>query len=231
MDAISFMYAGRSLYVGNLWPHNHHKRLFFGDYRTHFYTIQSLGRNRVDLSIGTFAHESGHMLCRFPDLYDYGERDGDFEESSGLGQYCLNDVGRLDTWSITMEYQSQDQISKGQSTPGITIPDEDVGGKQSPIVIEDKGRVKGLSVEVDISHTYVGDVQIELISSSGQRALLHSSNGDSSMNLKETYSEASTASLRALVGEEVNGEWLLHVRDLVPLDEGILNRWAITIRR
>jgi len=33
------------------------------------------------------------MLCRFPDLYDYGKRDGDFEKSSGLGRYCLMSSG------------------------------------------------------------------------------------------------------------------------------------------
>jgi subtilisin-like proprotein convertase family protein len=47
----------------------------------------------VDLSIGTFAHETGHLLCRFPDLYDYGKEDGDFEKSAGVGVYCLMGSG------------------------------------------------------------------------------------------------------------------------------------------
>lgn len=33
------------------------------------------------------------MLCRFPDLYDYGEHDGDFESSAGMGRYCLMSSG------------------------------------------------------------------------------------------------------------------------------------------
>ncbi len=39
------------------------------------------------LSLGTFCHENGHMLCDYPDLYDYGN------ESSGVGAYCLMCTG------------------------------------------------------------------------------------------------------------------------------------------
>jgi M6 family metalloprotease-like protein len=94
VDAINLMYAGRTLYEGELWPHNSVRRITYpGGIRTHFYQVSSMGRSTVDLSIGTFAHESGHLLCRFPDLYDYGERDGDFEKSAGIGVYCLMGSG------------------------------------------------------------------------------------------------------------------------------------------
>ncbi len=36
-----------------------------------------------ELTLGTFCHENGHMLCDYPDLYDYGY------ESSGVGAFCL----------------------------------------------------------------------------------------------------------------------------------------------
>jgi len=94
VDALSFMYAGLTLYHMPFWPHNSvYQRTFPDGMRTYFYTITSMGRSRVDLSIGTFCHEAGHLLCRFPDLYDYGERDGDFENSSGLGRYCVMSSG------------------------------------------------------------------------------------------------------------------------------------------
>lgn len=101
IDAISIVYAGRTEYVGDLWPHNHFiLNQDFEGYRPFFYTIQSGGRLPQDATIGTFCHESGHMLCRFPDLYDYGNRDNDSLRSAGLGAYCLmssgnhNDGGR-----------------------------------------------------------------------------------------------------------------------------------------
>ncbi len=44
------------------------------------YQITNIGSNP---SIGTFCHENGHLLCNFPDLYDYGS------ESRAIGNYCL----------------------------------------------------------------------------------------------------------------------------------------------
>lgn len=93
VDAVNFVYAGRTLPAGELWPHN-----WSMDYRGGYsqngvkvdlYTIQSVGMNPQDLKIGTFCHEAGHLICRFPDLYDYGNRDGDSDPSAGLGKYCL----------------------------------------------------------------------------------------------------------------------------------------------
>ena len=93
IDALSFMYAGSTLYEGWLWPHNFYMDWEHGGYRADLYMITSQGLSSSDLRIGTFCHESGHMLCRFPDLYDYGKRDGDFERSAGMGTYCLMSSG------------------------------------------------------------------------------------------------------------------------------------------
>ena len=100
VDALNIMYAGQTQYRGELWPHNWHIDLQFGQMRTDLYLLTSLGRTSADLTIGTFCHENGHLLCRFPDMYDYGERDGDSIKSAGIGSYCLmgsgnhNDNGR-----------------------------------------------------------------------------------------------------------------------------------------
>ena len=93
VDAMSFLYAGQTQYQGVLWPHNHFLELDYNGIKTYFYMLSSMGKSKEDLSIGTFCHECGHMLCRWPDLYDYGNRDGDFEKSAGLGAFCLMSAG------------------------------------------------------------------------------------------------------------------------------------------
>ena len=95
IDAINILYAGPSLFVknSNLWPHNSTINLQFGTVRTNLYLLTSLGRDPSELTIGTFCHENGHLLCRFPDMYDYGERDGDGLPSQGIGEYCLMGSG------------------------------------------------------------------------------------------------------------------------------------------
>lgn len=95
VDALSILYAGQTQYLDNLWPHNSYLELRFGAMRTYFYLITSLGRSSSELTIGTFCHETGHLLPRFPDLYDYGQRgwEGDTLESEGMGSYCLMGSG------------------------------------------------------------------------------------------------------------------------------------------
>lgn len=93
LDAVSFLYAGSVVYKDWLWPHNFSLSWSSNGYRSDLYQISALGSSADELVIGTFCHESGHMLCRFPDLYDYGKRDGDFGLSAGLGDYCLMSAG------------------------------------------------------------------------------------------------------------------------------------------
>ena len=93
VDALNILYAGQSLYQGELWPHNSYIELRHGNMRTELYLLTGLGRNPSELSIGTFCHENGHLLCRFPDMYDYGKRDNDAIDSAGIGYYCLMGAG------------------------------------------------------------------------------------------------------------------------------------------
>lgn len=380
VDAVSFMYAGRTVYEGELWPHNFVLNLNYNGIKVRYYTIQSLGRTRVDLSIGTFCHESGHLLCRFPDLYDYGTRDGDFEKSSGMGYYCLMSAGNhlnngrtpasicaylrdlvgwcdrkislnspgvyevkqanygtlmkyethraneyfiienrtqqgLDTYlpdsglaiyhcdtlgsnewqggtrdrhyqcgllqadghldlennrnrgdsgdlfsrvdEIALSYTTTPStrawdgsdsglavseisepaevirlkigtpnIVRREVTADLLIPDNQPEGVGSAIAISQAGQVKTLKVSVDITHTYISDLQVELQSPSGQKVMLHDRLGGSQRDLQQTYSSNSTSALK---DQSIEGDWILNVRDLASRDIGRLNRWSIEI--
>lgn len=90
--ALNVFYAGEIVnnWAEGLWPHSwalaapyeaaHGKR--FADYQ-----ITNMGSQ---LTLRTFCHENGHMICDFPDLYDYGY------ESTGIGHYCLMCFGGAD---------------------------------------------------------------------------------------------------------------------------------------
>lgn len=101
VDAMNFLYAGQTQYIGELWPHNYFMELERDGMKTYFYMLSSMGRSIEDMSIGTFCHENGHMLCRWPDLYDYGSRDDDSMKSSGLGYYCLMSAGNHNDYGHT----------------------------------------------------------------------------------------------------------------------------------
>ena len=55
------------------------------------YQLSDLGSSP---GIGTFCHEVGHMVCGFPDLYDYGF------ESMGAGDWCLMSTGSFFTQPV-----------------------------------------------------------------------------------------------------------------------------------
>jgi M6 family metalloprotease-like protein len=90
-DAKNYVYALNVFYAGpctnnwaeGLWPHSWHLNSPFDlgkGKKIYDYQITDMGN---ELSIATFCHENGHMICDFPDLYDYGY------ESCGIGAYCL----------------------------------------------------------------------------------------------------------------------------------------------
>jgi M6 family metalloprotease-like protein len=87
--ATNVFYAGKLVnnWSMGLWPHSFHLDNPFElapGKRAFDYQITNMAG---ELSLGTFCHENGHMLCDFPDLYDYGY------ESAGVGAYCLMCAG------------------------------------------------------------------------------------------------------------------------------------------
>jgi subtilisin-like proprotein convertase family protein len=84
-------------------------------------------------------------------------------------------------------------------------------------------------VSVDIEHTYIGDLEVDLIAPSGRHVRLHDNVGRSSDDIRRSYDFDTTPALRALEHESIQGEWKLAVRDLARRDVGTLKNWSIKI--
>ena len=385
-DSEGYIYAINAFYAGaavnewrkGLWAHSSSLMSPFdvgGGRRFKDYQITDMGD---ELTLGTFCHENGHMICDFPDLYDYG-----FSgiQSSGVGHYCLMAFGGPDdknpvhvcaylkykagwadkvtsladeihvakagvneffkiaknsleyyiiearnqenrdkslpsaglaVWHVDElgdnEYEdmtayrhfecsllqadnkfdlergvnagnSKDLFNKkngsrlGESTkphskwwdgtpsgleiteigdegneiafkfgtkgsanalkktssPAMFIPDNNLTGIKDKIVFQEDARVLSLKVDVDISHTYVGDLIVTLISPSGAQAIIHDKKGESEDDLKVTFDISSTPSLGNLIGQPIKGEWTLLVQDVSAIDKGTLNSWGLEI--
>ena len=109
------------------------------------------------------------------------------------------------------------------------IPDNDQTGIKDKIVFEENVLVSSLKVDVDISHTYIGDLIVTLISPFGTQAVIHDKKGGSEDDLKGTFDISSTPSLGNLLGQPVKGEWTLEVKDVSAIDKGTLNSWGLEI--
>lgn len=83
--ALNVFYAGARVnnWSEGLWPHAWVLASPYdigGGRAFNDYQITNMGSS---LALRTFCHENGHMVCDFPDLYDYGS------DSMGIGHFCL----------------------------------------------------------------------------------------------------------------------------------------------
>ncbi|MFW6369548.1 MAG: proprotein convertase P-domain-containing protein [Myxococcota bacterium] len=102
------------------------------------------------------------------------------------------------------------------------IPDDDEEGIVSPIFVYDNGTIVSVSLGVDITHTWRGDLVVKLIQDDVE-VLLHDRTGSSEDDLNETFE------IDELDGTDMEGIWELHVSDLAGQDTGQLNSWWVEI--
>lgn len=143
---------------------------------------------------------------------------------------AARDVGRLNRWSIEIGYETAEQDILQRVSPNLEIPDKDADGVESTIAISTPGTVQAIAVEVAIQHTYIGDLLVDLVAPSGQTVTLHNMVGSSQDNLHQTFDQTSVPALETLVGQSLQGDWTLRVKDLQRLDTGRLEKWALHIK-
>jgi subtilisin-like proprotein convertase family protein len=139
------------------------------------------------------------------------------------------DVGTLRSWSLEIDLEEAAQSVHGEATPAVAIPDNDPSGVSSSIDIAQSGTVQGIQVSVDITHTFIGDLRVELVAPSGQQVLLHNQFGGGQDNLIKTYDSITNPALAALTGQPIQGSWVLRVADMLGQDIGKFNRWSVEL--
>ncbi|MEU2395622.1 S8 family peptidase [Streptomyces sp. NPDC007369] len=77
-----------------------------------------------------------------------------------------------------------------------------------------------LGVSVDIKHTYIGDLKVDLVAPDGSVYTLHNRGGGSADNILQTYSVNASS-------EAANGVWKLRVNDNANIDTGKIDSWAL----
>ncbi len=102
----------------------------------------------------------------------------------------------------------------------MAIPDNDASGAQSTISVPDRIEFIALTVEVELEHTYIGDLVLEL-SHGGRTVTLQSREGGSQQNLLKSFSPIGFGGLNA------QGDWVLKVTDQAARDEGSIKRWTV----
>ncbi|AMW13581.1 protease [Streptomyces qaidamensis] len=108
------------------------------------------------------------------------------------------------------------------STTAVAIPDAGAA-IESPISVTGRSgnAPSALQVGVDITHTYRGDLVIDLVAPDGSAYRLKAAASDSADNVNTTYTVNASS-------EVANGTWKLRVQDTAAQDTGTLNGWKLT---
>jgi M6 family metalloprotease-like protein len=99
-----------------LWP---------GGPSVNIYQLSPIGQK---LELHTFCHENGHMLCDFPDLYDYN-----YDAYGGAGCFCLMGYGTTDNnppqvcaylklaagWATAVDFEPDSSLLASLSASGL----------------------------------------------------------------------------------------------------------------
>ncbi|MFE5596514.1 proprotein convertase P-domain-containing protein, partial [Streptomyces sp. NPDC056549] len=78
-----------------------------------------------------------------------------------------------------------------------------------------------LKVGVDIVHTYIGDLVVDLIAPDGSVYSLSNRAGGSTDNINQTYTVNASS-------EVANGAWKLRVQDKASVDTGYISGFKLT---
>jgi subtilisin-like proprotein convertase family protein len=137
------------------------------------------------------------------------------------------DVGILDRWELELGVSAEPLLVEDSTSE--RIPDQDPAGITRRLKLPGGYKIGDIAVSIDITHSWIGDLRVTLITPNETAIRLHDRAGGRADNLERTWQSQDFAPLRSLRGQDTGGTWQLHVADLVRRDEGKLNRWKIEI--
>ena len=158
----------------------------------------------------------------------------------GNNESCLLNVLSAGTYQVLIYgYDSYSDVKleanhngsdAGNSVPlsysnneSVAIPDYNPWGINSEIDVLRSGQSGVVNVELDITHSYVGDLLVTLVAPSGDYVVLHDNENGRSTAIRERYQVNFSDT-------ESQGVWRLNVVDSERQDVGKLNYWSLTFK-
>lgn len=147
---------------------------------------------------------------------------------SGNAETCTFPTPSVGTWHVRVKaFSSYSGVSlTGSHFLTYSNPTDfairDHSTVESPIAVSGRsGNASSSSrVAVDIKHTWIGDLKVDLIAPDGSVYVLHNRTGSSTQNINTTY----TVNLSS---EALNGTWRLRVNDNATGDTGFIDSWSV----
>jgi subtilisin-like proprotein convertase family protein len=178
-------------------------------------------------------------------------------DASGNTSTCTAVVNVFDITAPVITCGPEPTVSETASdSPGLAIPDNDPAGVSSTISITDDVTIDDLNIDLDITHTWVGDINVTITSPMGTSVMIVDRIGGtgggvgcSGDDILATLDDAAALPiegqcgsgvpsidgtfspnnpLAAFNGESTLGDWTITISDNAGGDTGTLNAWGIT---
>jgi len=128
------------------------------------------------------------------------------------------DSGTLVDWSLDLE------LANSKKTEIFVT---DISTLHSNQECHQGGRIVDIDCHVNIEHSHIGDLQVELVSPSGKSTVLHNKTGGSENNLIKSFDKGD---LKNFLGDTAKGKWSLKVNDQMKGDNGRLVKWGVKFK-
>ncbi len=115
----------------------------------------------------------------------------------------------------------------------VAIPDNDPVGVTTTVDVTAPGTIAEVTLTIDLRHTWIGDLVVELTSPTGTVVRLHDRSGSSADDIVGTWDTTLTVdgpgSLADFLGETAVGTWTLFVSDNVGSDTGTIESFTLHV--
>jgi subtilisin-like proprotein convertase family protein len=138
-------------------------------------------------------------------------------------------VNMAKTYAVNLGTQSDTGYISSAGTLGLAIPDDSATGVANALNVSNTPSVQfieAVQIRVNITHTFTGDLGIELTSPQNTRSVLKT--------IRDGFAGSANLSNMVLLsnafyGENPTGTWTIKVVDGNAADIGTLNNWAIRV--
>ncbi|MEZ4361050.1 MAG: S8 family serine peptidase [Kofleriaceae bacterium] len=148
--------------------------------------------------------------------------------ATAVGTYAVTVTGtsgaltKSRTVTVLVRPEGTVEVSFPSTDTPLPIPSGPPTGINSVITVTQPMLLAEVQVEVNITHTWIGDLLVTLRSPEGTTVVLHNRSGGSADNIHQTYVLPTQ-----YTGQQAAGDWTLHVDDNFSADVGTLDSWTL----
>jgi subtilisin-like proprotein convertase family protein len=140
--------------------------------------------------------------------------------------------GRLNCRAAIEAARPQQPAYKAVHKAISSVPINDNSTCRLSVAVGDTRPIRSIEVQVDIEHTYIGDLTVVLLPPAqlgAQPVQLHGGTGGGADNIKQVFTAQTTPALAQLAGKALPGAWSLEVTDNANRDEGAILSFGVEL--